>query len=153
MYKLNGNSRGWCLILVLLFTVDTAQGQQLMSVLKSKSNISSFVQALEINGLDEKLSGKGPFTVFAPANEFFDKETSGKQLQSDSIYRFLLNHIMTGFATEKNMQYMSKVTTLGGATLTIEKREKKIYINAIELTTTNMKASNGVIHIINGVIK
>ncbi len=153
MYKLNGSSSGWYLVLFFLFTIDTAQGQQLMSVLKSNSNISSFVRALEINGLDERLSAKGPFTIFAPTNEFFDKETSGKQLESDSIHRFLLNHIMTGFATEKNMQYMSKVTTLGGVTLAIEKRDKKIYINTIELTTTNIKASNGVIHIINGVVK
>ncbi|MDX1629899.1 MAG: fasciclin domain-containing protein, partial [Fulvivirga sp.] len=110
-------NRGITLLIAVLMVVllpEAAKSQKIMTVIKSHSNLSSFADALEQNGLDEELSGNGPYTIFAPVNESFDRETSGKSITSSSVRNLLLNHIMTGYATERNMKVMSKATSLGG---------------------------------------
>jgi uncharacterized surface protein with fasciclin (FAS1) repeats len=143
------------LLTALFFTImpDIANSQKIMSIVKSHSNLSSFAKALEANKLDEKLDGKGPFTIFAPVNDIFDKEISGKSLTSTSVKNLLLNHIMTGYATERNMKVMSKATTLGGVTLALNTGGKAVKINTAEVIEMNIKARNGVLHIINGILK
>lgn len=132
---------------------EAAKSQKIMSVIKSHSNLSSFAKALEANGIDQELSGNGPFTIFAPINESFDKETTGKSITSNSVKSLLLNHIMTGYATERNMKVMSKATSLGGLTLTLQSSENPVKINNAEVLKMNIKAQNGVLHIIKGVLE
>lgn len=146
--------------ITLLFTlfaflgiVESVNSQDLMSVIKSHSNLSSFADAIEANGLATELAGKGPYTVFAPENETFDKEISGKNLSSSSVRNLLLNHIMTGYATERNMKVMSKATSLGGISLALKSDGNTIKINDAEIVKINIKARNGVLHIIRGVLK
>ena len=138
---------------VMVSLPEVAKSQKIMSVIKSHSNLSSFAEALEANGIDQELSGNGPFTIFAPVNESFEKETSGKSLTSNSVKSLLLNHIMTGYATERNMKVMSRATSLGGLTLTMKSAESPVKINNAEVIKMNIKAQNGVLHIISGVLK
>lgn len=148
------NSISTLIILSTLIVVpQISQSQQLMSVIKSHNNISSFATALESQGLDKKLNGKGPFTVFAPTNESFDKEVAGKSLSSSSVHKIVMNHIMTGYATERNIKIMSKATSLGGIILLLETDDDGLKINDARVTTVNIKAQNGVLHIISGILK
>lgn len=139
--------------LMMVVLPEAAKSQKIMSVIKSHSNLSSFANALEANGIDQELSGNGPFTIFAPVNESFDKETTGKSITSNSVRSLLLNHIMTGYATERNMKVMSRATSLGGLTLTLKPSESPVKINNAEVLKMNIKAQNGVLHIIKGVLK
>lgn len=144
-------------LLVALFALlgisEPASSQDLLAVIKSHNNLSSFAKAIEANGLENELSGKGPYTVFAPVNEIFDKEISGKNLSSSSVRNLLLNHIMTGYATERNMKVMSKATSLGGITLALKTGGNFVKVNEAEIIEMNIKAGNGVLHIIRGVLK
>lgn len=149
-------NRGITLLLAaLMFGIlpEAAKSQKIMSVIKSHSNLSSFANALEANGIDRELEGSGPYTIFAPVNESFDRETSGKNLTSSSVRNLLMNHIMTGYATERNMKVMSRATSLGGVTLVLKTNESPVKINNAEVLELNIKAQNGVLHIINGVLK
>ena len=149
-------NRGITLLIAVLMVVllpEAAKSQKIMTVIKSHSNLSSFADALEQNGLDEELSGNGPYTIFAPVNESFDRETSGKSITSSSVRNLLLNHIMTGYATERNMKVMSKATSLGGLTLVLKPGEQPAKINSAEFLKMNLKAQNGVLHIIKGILK
>lgn len=149
-------NRGIALLfaLVAFFGIsESADSQDLMTVIKSHNDLSSFANAIEANGLESELSGKGPYTVFAPINEIFDKEISGKNLSSSSVRNLLLNHIMTGYATERNMKVMSKATSLGGITLALKTDGNVVKINEAEIIKMNIKARNGVLHIIRGVLK
>lgn len=139
----------------LIFTAlpESAKSQKIMTVIKSHSDLSSFANALEANGIDKELSGAGPYTVFAPINESFDKETSGKNLASPSVRNLVLNHIMTGYATERNMKVMSRATSMGGVTLLLKPAENPVKINDAEVLRMNIKAQNGVLHIIKGILK
>lgn len=150
------NNRGITLFLaVLLFMMlpETAKSQKIMTVIKSHSNLSSFANALEANGIDQEISGVGPYTIFAPINESFEKEISGKNLASSSVRNLVLNHIMTGYATERNMKVMSRATSMGGVTLILKPGENPVRINNAEVLKMNIKAQNGVLHIIKGILK
>lgn len=130
----------------------SAQSRSLMSVIKEHDNLSLFVEALESHGIDNELEKNGPYTVFAPTDAFFEKEISGKNINSSSVRNILMNHILTGYASERNMKIMSKAKTLGGITLNIDTSDEKLTVNGIEFVSTNIKATNGILHIINGVL-
>lgn len=138
---------------LLMAIPELANSQKIMTVIKNHSNLSSFAAALEANGIDEELSGNGPFTIFAPINESFDRETSGKNITSSSIRNLLLNHIMTGYATERNMKVMARATSMGGVTLVLKPGENPVKINNAEVLKMNIRAQNGVLHIIKGILK
>lgn len=138
---------------ILTAIPEAAKSQKIMSVIKSHSNLSSFANAIEANGMESELNSSGPYTVFAPVNESFDKEISGKNLNSSAVKKLLLNHIMTGYATERNMKVMSRATSLGGVTLVLKANETPVKVNDAEVIELNIKAENGVLHIIKGVLK
>lgn len=140
-------------ILLLAGMPEATHSQHLMSVIKSQGNLNSFAKALESSGLDSKLSGNGPLTIFAPTDEVFEKEISGKNLNSGSVRNLLLNHIMTGYGTERNMKVMSKATSLGGITLVMQSNGNTNKVNNYDIIEANIKAQNGILHIIDGVLK
>ncbi len=139
--------------LLFLLPPHTLQAQNMINIIERHTEISDFANALKSTGLEEKLSEEGPFTIFAPANEPLQQELSGQSLTSPSARKILLNHIITGYATERNMKVMSKTTSLGGITLVMKQKGNRVYVNDIEVITYNIKAKNGVIHILNGVLK
>lgn len=143
----------YLIVLALLFFPLSAYSQHLMSVIKNQNNLSAFAKALETTGLDQQLSGEGPYTVFAPTNTSFRKEISGKNISSSGMKNMLLNHIMTGYATKRNIQLMSKISTLGNATLVVKTDKDGVKINNIRVIEMNKKAQNGVVHIMDGVLK
>lgn len=121
--------------------------QDIISTMKKENQISNFVDALEKTQLTEKLDGNGPYTIFAPSNSAFNNNVS-TQNRSRS---YLLNYIMTGMATERNLKAMSNITTLGGMVLNLSKTSSgEIRIEDRAITNANIRASNGVIHIIDG---
>lgn len=122
--------------------------QDVMSVMKSNSRISNFVEALEKAQLNDRLNGNGPYTVFAPSNEVFNNQNISNQERTRA---HLLNYIMTGMATERNLKAMSNITTLGGKVLVLNKSGSgDITIDNSQILSGNIRASNGVIHIIDG---
>lgn len=129
-----------------LFFFTNGMAQDVMGVMKTNSRISNFVNALENAQLTDKLNERGPYTVFAPSNDTFNMSATQKANRS-----YLLNYIMTGMATERNLRAMSNITTLGGKVLSLSKSESgNILIEDRQLIKSNIKASNGVIHIIDG---
>ncbi len=130
------------------FTV--AEAQTIIQKLQSNQQTSHFARALIDSDLDQKLNQSGPFTLFAPSNSAFDKLSSGQQTNS----KLLLNHIFMGMATERSLKAMSEVTCLSGITVTIQtNNQDRLSINKLRIAESNIRASNGVIHIINGVIE
>lgn len=137
-------------IVAFLLLVTTAKAQTVMQQLNNHEQTSYFATALEDADLQEKLNSEGPFTLFAPSNEMFN-ELSDVQKVGRNL---LLNHIFVGMATKRSLEAMSEVTCLSGKNLTISSNEaKKLSINSIKVLTPNIRANNGVIHIIDGVIK
>ena len=138
------------MMISLLLLVEVGSAQNVISKLKSNSQTSHFGRALEQANLQERLNQSGPFTLFAPSNAVFDKLSSGQK----SDRQLLLNHIFTGMATERSLKAMSEVTCLSGQTLSIVvDNSQRLKVNDVLIVRSNIRADNGVIHIIEGVIK
>jgi uncharacterized surface protein with fasciclin (FAS1) repeats len=132
------------------FAVMSAQSQTVLQKLKANNQTTEFAIALEDANIDKKINQKGPFTLFAPSNDAFSKLSSIQRGNND----LLLNHIFTGMATERSLKAMSNVTCLSGRNLTIQNNNgQELLINSTRIISSNIKAENGVIHIIDGVIK
>lgn len=140
---------GLALVLSFIIAFSDIQAQSILEKLKSNGQTTQFAQALENEGISERLNESGPFTVFAPTNSAFDELSLGQKSNSN----LLLNHILTGMATERSLRAMSDITCLSGQTITIQNQNgSNLAIESNRISVSNIKANNGVIHIIDGVI-
>ncbi|MFA6209432.1 MAG: fasciclin domain-containing protein [Candidatus Obscuribacterales bacterium] len=106
--------------------------------------------------LDSTLKNKGPFTVFAPSDKAF------KTIPADDRDRLWANkkklkevlqyHIVAGKFDAKALGMMSSVKTLGGRELKLSKKGNDLYADEILIKTTDVPCSNGVIHVLDGVV-
>lgn len=161
------------LSLVIAFVCTTtlsAQKADIVDTAASVSDFSTLVTAVKAAELVDVLKSEGPFTVFAPTNDAFAKlpkstlETllkpeNQKQLQAVLTYHVIKGNLMAAdvlTALEKNKGKM-KVKTVGGSEVTValEGNSVKLYDNNGNVATvvkTDVKTSNGVIHIIDTVV-
>ena len=118
------------------------------------SNFSTLATAL---GLIETLKGEGPFTVFAPTDAAFAKvprQTLDDLLQPENrkqLAAILTYHVVPGKVTSHEVFAMKSATTLHGQKLNISKQDG-VKINEANLIVTDLVATNGVIHVIDGVL-
>jgi len=125
-------------------------------------DFSTLVTAVKASGLAEALSGPGPFTVFAPTNEAFAKLPAGtvdtllKPENQAQLQNILKYHVLQGNVMAKDVK-PGKVKTLQGEEITISVDGGNVYLtdakgNKVQVVKTDIEASNGTIHVINGVL-
>ncbi|MFW7378627.1 MAG: fasciclin domain-containing protein [Oligoflexus sp.] len=121
-----------------------------------KDNLSTLLTAIKTAGLGEVLSGEEPFTVFAPTNDAFaaigQDELDRLLEQPDQLRDILLYHVVEGRYDAEAVAGTPDFTSALGQKLTIEKREDGSYVNDSRLVTTDIKAANGIIHVIDAVM-
>src|SRR4051794_18649412 len=107
-------------------------------------------------GLAKTLSGNGRFTVFAPTDEAFAKvpKATLDALAKDKakLRAVLLYHVAKGKLTASKAVKRSSIKTLNGQRVRIRVRNGKVYAGGARVTTPDVLASNGVIHVINKVL-
>jgi uncharacterized surface protein with fasciclin (FAS1) repeats len=118
----------------------------------------TLAKALQAAGLVDTLKGKGPFTVFAPTDEAFAKlpagtlETLLKPENKDKLAAILTYHVVSGAVYAKDVTKLTNAVTVNGQRLDIGSAAGKVTIDGATVTTADVKATNGVIHIIDSVI-
>jgi uncharacterized surface protein with fasciclin (FAS1) repeats len=123
----------------------------------SAGDFSTLAAALGAAGLIETLNGEGPFTVFAPTDEAFSKipsETLRELLQPENkekLKTILTYHVVSGRVTSDKVTQLESATSLQGQTLKISTKDG-LQINDAKVSMPNVKATNGVIHIIDAVL-
>jgi uncharacterized surface protein with fasciclin (FAS1) repeats len=119
-------------------------------------SFKTLATALEATGLVETLKGSGPFTVFAPTDEAFAKlpaDTLEALLKdTQKLKGILLYHVVAGKVTAKEVMKLKSAKTVQGSSATISLRDGKVMVDAANVVTTDIMASNGVIHVIDSVI-
>lgn len=132
--------------------------QNIVQVASSNPQFSTLVSLIKEAGLVKTLSGKGPFTVFAPTNAAFKKvpaETLAA-LKADpaKLKAVLTYHVVAGNVPASKVVTLNgrNVKTVEGSTVRITVRGKSVKVNDATGTRTDIKAKNGVIHAINGVL-
>ena len=130
----------------------------IVEVASANPDFSTLVTAVKAAGLVETLSGKGPFTVFAPTNEAFAALPAGTldKLLADpkgALTDILKLHVIAGSvdAAAATAAVGTEVETLGGK-VAVAKAGDKLTIGGATITATDIKASNGIIHVIDAVI-
>lgn len=120
-------------------------------------DFTTLVAAVQAAGLVDTLKGEGPFTVFAPTDAAFAALPEGtvdtllKPENKDQLVSILTYHVVPGAVMSSDLtEGMSAATVQGGeVTFTLDGGAK---VNDANITTADIAASNGVIHVIDAVI-
>ena len=133
-------------------------------LIKGKSYLSTLTAALEATGLDSAIDGEGEFTVFAPLDSAFAALPEGtvEALLGDlpTLSDILLFHVAPGTQTKSDLAASGGTSTLQGGQLELEIKKVRIWwwhfniitINGVRVVSTDLKADNGVVHLIAGVL-
>lgn len=118
-------------------------------------SFSTLVAAVKAAGLVETLKGAGPFTVFAPTDEAFAKLPAGTVdgLLKDipQLTKILTYHVVSGKVTAADVTNLKSAKTVEGSEIKID-ASNGVKINESTVTTADVMADNGVIHIIDTVL-
>ncbi len=141
----------------------SAAGKDIVDTAVAAGGFTTLAKALTAADLVETLKGDGPFTVFAPTDEAFaalpkgalDKLVADKEkLTAVLTYHVISGEVMASQVTGMNGQ---KVKTVQGGEITIKVADGKVSLtdaagNTVNVIKTDVTASNGVIHVIDGVL-
>merc|ERR1719182_832773 len=133
-------------------------GKTIVDLAVATPDLSTLVTALKAGGLVDTLSGAGPFTVFAPTNEAF-AALPAKLLaylldpkHKAQLVDVLTYHVASGSVHAKDLKNDEKIKTVEGKDVEARLYDRRVFINQAEVTTADVDASNGVVHIINAVL-
>jgi uncharacterized surface protein with fasciclin (FAS1) repeats len=119
-------------------------------------DFNTLVTAVKAAGLVETLKGEGPFTVFAPTDAAFAKVPTDtlNALLADkaALANVLTYHVVAGKVMAADVVKLTSAETVQGQAVSIEVKDGKVYVDGAQVVTTDLKASNGVIHVIDAVI-
>ena len=133
-----------------------APTKNVVEIAAGNKDFSTLVAAVKAAGLAETLSGKGPFTIFAPTNEAFAKLPAGtvedllKPENKAKLTAILTYHVVAGKVMAADVK-AGKVKTVNGAEATIA-TEGGVTIDKAKVVKTDIVGTNGVIHVIDTVI-
>lgn len=121
-------------------------------------SLTTLVTAVTEAGLATTLDGEGPFTIFAPTNAAFEALPAGTldtllapAGQSD-LQSILTYHVVPGEIMASDITDGMTVETVNGGTLTFAVTDTGVTVNGAAVSTADVAASNGVVHIIDGVL-
>ena len=142
---------------------DTSMGQtsapadmNIVETAVAAGQFKTLTSLLQQTGLDKTLAEGGPYTVFAPTDEAFAKVPK-KTLDTlasnpDELKAVLLYHVADGDVKAADVATMSSVATLNGASLPIRVNDAVVRVGGAKVVQADVMASNGVIHVVDGVL-
>jgi uncharacterized surface protein with fasciclin (FAS1) repeats len=154
-------------LFALVFTLGLSSAAQadhhgmkkdIVDVAASNPDFSTLVAAVKAAGLVDALKGDGPLTVFAPTNAAFAKLPAGtvesllKPENKDQLIAVLTYHVVPGKVMAADVVKVSQATSLQGQNITVKVVGDKVMVDNAAVVATDVKASNGVIHVIDSVI-
>lgn len=130
----------------------------IVDVAVENGSFKTLVAAVQAADLVDVLKGKGPFTVFAPTDEAFAKLPAGtvdmllKPENKDKLVAILTYHVVPGKVMAADVVKLNKATTVQGQDVMIKVANGAVMVDGANVVATDVKASNGVIHVIDQVI-
>ena len=121
-------------------------------------SFGTLAAALKAAGLVDTLKGTGPFTVFAPTDDAFKKLPEGtvdellKPENKEKLVGILTYHVVPGKVKAADVVKLTSAKTVNGAEVKIKVDGDTVYVDDAKVVKTDIKTSNGVIHVIDSVI-
>jgi uncharacterized surface protein with fasciclin (FAS1) repeats len=135
---------------------EASAGNDIVATAKAAGQFHTLTTLLKQAGLAKTLQGKGPFTVFAPTDRAFAKvpKKTLRALAADKakLRAVLLYHVAKGKLTAAKVVKRTSIKTLNGQRFRVRVRGGKVFVAGARVTTPDVAASNGVIHVINRVL-
>ncbi|MFT4747263.1 MAG: putative surface protein with fasciclin (FAS1) repeats [Congregibacter sp.] len=132
--------------------------KDIVDVAVENGSFTTLVAALKAGGLVDTLKGDGPFTVFAPTDDAFAKLPEGtvemllKPENKDKLVAILTYHVVSGKVMAKDVMEMKMATTVQGSMVKVKVVYGSVMIDNAEVVMADVKASNGVIHVVDTVL-
>ena len=147
--------------LLLAFTAIATANQQdatssdIVDIAVGAGQFETLVTAVKAAGLVDTLKSDGPFTVFAPSDEAFAKlpegTVEGLLADKEKLAAVLTYHVVAGKKMASDVVASNSLTTVQGGALTID-TSNGVQVGTATVTSADIEASNGVIHIIDTVL-
>jgi len=143
---------------VLFSTIAFSQNKDIVALAAGNEDLSTLVTAVKAAGLVETLQGDGPFTVFAPTNAAFAALPEGtlesllKPENKDKLTAILTYHVVGAKVMSGDLSDGQTAKTVNGKEITVKLADGKAMINGATVVAADVKASNGVVHVIDTVI-
>jgi len=137
---------------------DNDSEKDVVKVAVSSKDHTTLVAALKQADLVTALSNAGPFTVFAPTNEAFNKLPAGtvdglmKDDKKEDLRNILQYHVTLGVLKPESLQDGQKLGMVNGDNVTVQVKDGKITLNNSVHVITSIPASNGIIYVVDGVL-
>ena len=134
-----------------------AQDMDIVDTAVGAGTFTTLVAAVTAAGLVDTLKGDGPFTVFAPTDAAFAALPAGtvedllKPENKDKLVAILTYHVVAGKVMSTDLTEGMKAATVNGAEVTIT-LDGGAKVNGATISTADIIAKNGVIHVIDAVI-
>ena len=129
------------------------------NIVKTAAGAGQFKTLLKLAkraGLVDALEGQGPLTVFAPTDAAFAKVPKATLAalahNRKELRAVLLYHVLQGRITAAKLVKLHSVKTLSGQSLRVRVKNGVVTLGGVRVIKTNIAASNGVIHVIDGVL-
>jgi uncharacterized surface protein with fasciclin (FAS1) repeats len=140
--------------------VRAQQPRDIVDTAVAAGSFKTLAAALQAAGLIETLKGKGPFTVFAPTDAAFAKLPKGtveellKPENKAKLAAILTYHVVPGTVTAAQVATMNgkEAKTVNGQAVKITVDGTAVTVGAAKVVKTDIKATNGVIHVIDSVM-
>jgi len=151
------------LIALLVWAAPTANAQDdaakdIVDIAVEAGTFNTLVAAVTAADLVDVLKGEGPFTVFAPTDEAFAALPEGtvenllKPENKDQLVAVLTDHVVPGRVMAADVVTLTEAATVQGSTVDISEEDGAVKVDNATVVATDIKASNGVIHVIDAVI-
>jgi uncharacterized surface protein with fasciclin (FAS1) repeats len=141
---------------LVALAADQAEKQDIVATAAGAEDFKTLVTAVKAADLVAALQGEGPFTVFAPTNEAFAKipkeQLAALWKDKAALAGVLTYHVVPGKVMAADVVKLTEADTLQGVPVKIVVEEGKVKVNGATVIKTDIECTNGVIHVIDGVL-
>jgi len=137
---------------------DDMSARNVVQVAVGSAEHTTLVKAVQAAELVDALSNAGPFTVFAPTNAAFEQLPAGTvegllaPEKKEDLADILQYHVSLGVFKAENLTDGQVIGQVNGGNITITIKDGKTIINGTATIVTSIQASNGIVHVIDGVL-
>ncbi len=134
-----------------------AEMGDIVDVATEAGSFTTLLTAATAAGLVDTLKSEGPFTILAPTDEAFAALPAGTLdgllKDPEALKQILLYHVIKGKVMAEQVVSLTTADSVAGPAIKIEVKDGTVYLNdTAKVVTTDIEASNGVIHVIDQVI-
>jgi uncharacterized surface protein with fasciclin (FAS1) repeats len=123
---------------------------------QAAGSFNTLLEAAQAAGLVDVLKGEGPYTVFAPTDEAFaqipEADLNALLADEEALRSVLLYHVVPGRVLASQVVELDSAETAQGGVVTIEVEDGVVRVDEARVVSTDIQASNGIIHVIDRVL-